>query len=46
VIKAAGERGWVDGDRVMDESLISIKRAGADWIMTYAAIEVAGRLKP
>jgi len=46
VIKAAGERGWVDGDRVMDESLISIKRAGADWIVTYAAIEVAGRLKP
>jgi len=46
VIKAADERGWVDGDRVMDESLIAIKRAGADWIMTYAAIEVAGRLKP
>jgi len=46
VIKAAAERGWIDGDRAMDESLIAVKRAGADWIVTYAAIEVASRLKP
>jgi len=46
MIKAAAARDWIDGDRAMDESLIAIKRAGADWIVTYAAVEVAGRLKP
>ncbi len=46
VNKAAAERHWIDGDRAMDESLIAVKRAGADWIVTYAAIEVASRLKP
>ena len=46
MIKAAAERGWIDGDRAMDESLIAVKRAGADWIVTYAAVEVASRLKP
>jgi porphobilinogen synthase len=45
MLKAAAERGWIDGDRAMDESLIAIRRAGADWIVTYAAVEVAGRLK-
>jgi porphobilinogen synthase len=44
MIKAAGERGWIDADRAMDEALIAIKRAGADWILTYAAVEVAGRI--
>jgi porphobilinogen synthase len=46
MIKAAAERGWIDGERAMDEALVSIKRAGADWILTYAALEVAGRLAP
>jgi len=46
MIKAAAERGWIDGDRAMDESLVAIKRAGADWILTYAALEVAARLAP
>ena len=46
MIKAADERGWLDGDRAMDEALIAAKRAGADWIVTYAAVEVANRLKP
>jgi porphobilinogen synthase len=46
MIKAAAERDWIDGERAMDESLIAIKRAGANWIVTYAAVEVAGRLKP
>jgi len=45
MVKAAAERGWIDGDRVMDESLVAIKRAGADWILTYAALEVAARLR-
>ncbi|MGB0618088.1 MAG: porphobilinogen synthase [Myxococcota bacterium] len=44
MIKAAGERGWLDADAAMFESLISMKRAGADLILTYAAAEVAGRL--
>jgi porphobilinogen synthase len=44
MIKAAGERGWIDADRAMEESLISIKRAGADLILTYAAADLAERL--
>ncbi len=44
MIRAAAERGWIDGDRAMDEALIGIKRAGADWILTYAAMDVAARL--
>ncbi len=44
MIQAAAQRGWIDGERAMDEALIAIKRAGADWILTYAAVEVAGRL--
>src|SRR4030065_856142 len=35
MIKAAAEKGWIDGDRVMMESLLSMKRAGADLIITY-----------
>ncbi len=37
MIKAAGEKGWIDADKAMMESLISIKRAGADLIITYFA---------
>jgi porphobilinogen synthase len=44
MIKAAGERGWIETDRAMDEALVAIKRAGADWILTYAAVDVAGRI--
>jgi porphobilinogen synthase len=44
MIRAAAERGWLDGERAMDEGLLAIKRAGADWILTYAAKEVAERL--
>jgi porphobilinogen synthase len=44
MIRAAAERGWLDGERAMDEALVAIKRAGADWILTYAAKQVAGRL--
>jgi porphobilinogen synthase len=46
MIKAAGERDWIDADRAMDEALVGIKRAGADLILTYAAVEVAGRITP
>jgi porphobilinogen synthase len=41
MIKAAAEKGWIDGERVMMESLISMKRAGADIIITYFAKTVA-----
>lgn len=41
LIKAAAQNGWIDGERVMIESLISIKRAGADMILTYFAKEAA-----
>ena len=41
LIKAAGEKGWVDEKRVALESLLGIKRAGADMILTYFAKDVA-----
>jgi len=45
MIKAAEKMGWIDGNRVMMETLTSIKRAGADMILTYFAIEAAKALK-
>lgn len=45
MIKAAGKLGWIDEQRVMMESLIAIKRAGADMILTYFAKDVAKSLK-
>ncbi len=45
MIKAAAEKGWIDGDKVMMETLLSMKRAGADIIITYFAKEVAKLLK-
>jgi porphobilinogen synthase len=44
MIQAAAEKGWIDGERAMHEALVSIKRAGADMILTYAAKDVAKRL--
>jgi porphobilinogen synthase len=41
LIKAAADKGWVDEERVMMESLVSIKRAGADLIITYYAKDAA-----
>jgi porphobilinogen synthase len=41
MIKAAAQKGWLDGDRVMKETLLSIKRSGADIILTYFAKEFA-----
>jgi porphobilinogen synthase len=45
MIRAAAERGWLDGDKTMIESLTAIKRAGADVIITYFAKEAARLLK-
>ncbi len=45
MIKAAAEKGWIDGEKVMMETLLSMKRAGADIIITYFAKEVAKVLK-
>ena len=41
MIKAAAEKGWIDGEKVMQETLLSIKRAGADIIITYFAKDMA-----
>ncbi|HET6952500.1 MAG TPA: porphobilinogen synthase [Acidimicrobiales bacterium] len=45
MVKAAAERGWIDGPAVMLEHLTAIRRAGADMILTYAARDVADRLR-
>jgi len=45
MIKAADKMGWIDGKKVMMESLTAIKRAGADMILTYFAIEAAKELR-
>jgi len=44
LVKAASQLGWVDGEQVMMESLVAIKRAGADLILTYFAKEAARKL--
>ena len=44
LVKAAAQLGWVDGEQVMMESLIAIKRAGADMILTYFAKDAARKL--
>ena len=44
MIEAAARNGWIDRDRIMMESLTSIKRAGADQIFTYYAVEAAKKL--
>lgn len=41
MIKAGAQMGWVDGEKVMMETLLSIKRAGADMILTYFALDAA-----
>ena len=44
MIKAAEAKGWIDGKRVMQETLLAIRRAGADMIITYFAKEMARKL--
>lgn len=41
MVKAAAQNGWLDEKRVMEEILLSIKRAGADIILTYFAKDMA-----
>ncbi len=45
MIKAAAQKGWINGEQVMYESLLSMKRAGADIIITYFAKEMAKQLQ-
>ena len=45
IIKAAAEKGWIDEDRMVMESLVGLKRAGADLILTYFAKDAARALK-
>jgi len=46
MVKAAAQLGWIDGDAVALEHVLSIKRAGADFVLTYFARELAERLHP
>ena len=45
MIQAAAERGWIERDRAMIESLIGIRRAGADVVITYFALAAASLLR-
>lgn len=45
MIKAAAQNGWIDHDKAMMESMIAFKRAGADGVLTYFALDIARRLK-
>jgi porphobilinogen synthase len=45
MLKAAAANGWLDGDKAMMETLLAFKRAGADGVLTYCAVEAARRLK-
>ena len=45
MIRAAGLNGWLDGEKAMMESLLAFKRAGADAVLTYFAVEAAKRLR-
>ena len=45
MLKAAAQNGWLDHDAVMLESLLAFKRAGADGVLTYFAIEAARKLR-
>ncbi|MGH9577597.1 MAG: porphobilinogen synthase [Terriglobales bacterium] len=45
MLKAAAAQGWIDGEACMMESLLGLKRAGADAILTYFALDAAQRLK-
>jgi porphobilinogen synthase len=44
MVEAAAARGWIDRERVIHETLTATKRAGADVVLTYWAVEVARRL--
>ena len=45
MLKAAGQNGWINEEACVMEALLGFKRAGADGILTYFALDVARRLK-
>ena len=45
MLMGAAERGWLDGEKAMPEALLAFKRAGADGILTYAALDMARKMK-
>ena len=45
MLKAAAANGWLDNDRVVLETLLAFKRAGADAVLTYCAVEAAKLLR-
>ena len=45
MLKAAAQNGWLDHDKVMMESMMAFKRAGADGVLSYFALEIARKLK-
>ena len=45
MLHAAAQNGWLDGERAVMESLIGFKRAGADGVLSYAAVDTARLLK-
>jgi porphobilinogen synthase len=45
MLHAAAQNGWLDLDKVMMESLVAFKRAGADGVLTYAALDIAAKLR-
>ena len=45
MLKAAAQNGWLDHDAVMMESLLAFKRAGADGVLTYFALDAARLLR-
>ncbi len=45
MLEAAAANGWIDRERAIAETLLSIRRAGADAVLTYWAVEVAGWLR-
>ena len=45
MLQAAIQNGWLDGEKVILESLLAFKRAGADGILTYYAVEAAKQLR-
>ncbi|WP_432381166.1 porphobilinogen synthase [Duganella sp. P38] len=45
MIKAAAQNGWLNHDKVMMESMLAFKRAGADGVLTYFALDIARKLK-
>ena len=45
MIKAAAHNGWLDHDKTMMEAMLAFKRAGADGVLTYFALDIARRLK-